>query len=84
MTKYLHKLGIRVFNNCTSLHNTRNLKWDTIMFENKGQERIEWPAKVPAFGKEMRKEFLLDDQVTFLNHCGKGAVPRVVHKQQIR
>jgi len=39
------------------------------------------PAKM--FGKEMRKEFLLDSATVFVNHGSYGAVPRVVQAERV-
>lgn len=82
--KYFNSLTRRYLNTCKTTSMDPNGLDLGAMFENKQDEPIIWPVRVPEFGEQMRKEFLLDENVTFLNHCGKGAVPRIVHLQQIR
>lgn len=39
---------------------------------------------VPAFGEDIRKEFMLREKSVFLNHGSFGSMPRCVHDRQIR
>ncbi|XP_053376757.1 uncharacterized protein LOC123530484 [Mercenaria mercenaria] len=39
---------------------------------------------VPAFGKDIRKEFMLRENSVFLNHGAYGSIPRYVHERQAR
>ncbi|XP_060606606.1 uncharacterized protein LOC132758918 [Ruditapes philippinarum] len=39
---------------------------------------------VPAFGVEIRKEFMLRENSVFLNHGSYGSMPRCVHERQVR
>ena len=36
------------------------------------------------FGKEMRKQFILDEKTTFVNHSACGALPLVVFDHRNR
>lgn len=41
-------------------------------------------SDVPAFGSEIRKEFMLRENSVFLNHGSYGSMPRCVHERQVR
>ena len=48
-------------------------------FEKESYKSLQ-ERKCPTFGKEMRKEFLLDEDLIYIAHGSYGAAPKVVNK----